>query len=396
MKKKIICAVLVGCVLVHGSGMPVRAAKTEPASLWNYRNRPEEQFPSESLQKEQLQNGQFQNGQLQKEQFQKETEEWIRKIIEEIGKSSVSEEWISPYQEKYREEMEKVLEEIKARYPELWAVLQAEETAVEEDKKEEKPTAAEQQEELAEKTKDEKPEEETKEERKGETEGEIKAGTEEETEEETEIHPEVLPELSAEVQEEAGEVSAEEQQELQLEELPVEDVELLAEDKEDEIVIPVRKTAEEIIGSGKEKLLEEIVPELPKVRLIYEETQKVTPEYQPVIRMENSEKAEIVSCMINGVEADYHWENNEICISPEGLAEGNNRITVTVKDKTGEICEMEPWEFQVEEDLLASVQGTETEETDTKVKSTAAGWFGRYLEVLKKLLMCTFHRGVFF
>ena len=75
---------------------------------------------------------------------------------------------------------------------------------------------------------------------------------------------------------------------------------------------------------------------------------EVDPGYTPEILLEGAaDTAEILSCMVNGAEADYEWKENKICLKAESLSEGYNRITVKVRDTDGVVRTMKPWEVNV-------------------------------------------------
>lgn len=77
-------------------------------------------------------------------------------------------------------------------------------------------------------------------------------------------------------------------------------------------------------------------------------SQEVDSGYIPEILLEGAaDTAEILSCMVNGSEADYEWKENKICLRAESLSEGYNRITVKVRDADGVIRTMKPWEVNV-------------------------------------------------
>ena len=68
---------------------------------------------------------------------------------------------------------------------------------------------------------------------------------------------------------------------------------------------------------------------------------EVDPGYTPEILLEGAgDTAEILSCMVNGIEAEYEWKENRICLKAESLSDGYNRITVKVRDADGcfEVC----------------------------------------------------------
>lgn len=70
--------------------------------------------------------------------------------------------------------------------------------------------------------------------------------------------------------------------------------------------------------------------------------------YTPEILLEGAaDTAEILSCMVNGSEAEYEWKENKICLKAESLSEGYNRITVKVRGADGIVRTMKPWEVNV-------------------------------------------------
>lgn len=75
---------------------------------------------------------------------------------------------------------------------------------------------------------------------------------------------------------------------------------------------------------------------------------EVDPGYTPEILLEGAaDTAEILSCMVNGSEAEYEWRENKICLKAESLSEGYNRITVKVRGADGIVRTMKPWEVNV-------------------------------------------------
>ena len=75
---------------------------------------------------------------------------------------------------------------------------------------------------------------------------------------------------------------------------------------------------------------------------------EVDPGYTPEILLEGAgDTAEILSCMVNGIEAEYEWKENRICLKAESLSDGYNRITVKVRDADGIVRSMKPWEVNV-------------------------------------------------
>ena len=75
---------------------------------------------------------------------------------------------------------------------------------------------------------------------------------------------------------------------------------------------------------------------------------EVDPGYTPEILLEGAgDTAEVLSCMVNGIEAEYEWKENRICLKAESLSDGYNRITVKVRDADGIVRSMKPWEVNV-------------------------------------------------
>ena len=75
---------------------------------------------------------------------------------------------------------------------------------------------------------------------------------------------------------------------------------------------------------------------------------EVDPGYTPEILLEGAaDTAEILSCMVNGSEAEYEWKENKICLKAESFSEGYNRITVKVRGADGIVRTMKPWEVNV-------------------------------------------------
>lgn len=90
--------------------------------------------------------------------------------------------------------------------------------------------------------------------------------------------------------------------------------------------------------------------ETPQPLTIYpaDTSAEVDAGYTPEILLEGAaDTAEILSCMVNGSEADYEWKENKICLKAESLSEGYNRITVKVRGADGVVRTMKPWEVNV-------------------------------------------------
>ena len=84
--------------------------------------------------------------------------------------------------------------------------------------------------------------------------------------------------------------------------------------------------------------------------------------FAPRIKMENIDAITVLSCMVNGEEIPYSLEQSELCIAPESLKAGKNRITLEVRDAAGNISAMQPWEFYVPREQAADTEIPETKE----------------------------------
>lgn len=103
---------------------------------------------------------------------------------------------------------------------------------------------------------------------------------------------------------------------------------------------------------------------------------EVDPGYTPEILLEGAaDTAEILSCMVNGSEAEYEWKENKICLKAESLSEGYNRITVKVRGADGIVRTMKPWEVNVKPKTSTLV----SQRTSQKPKGT------RLLQSLRRL-----------
>lgn len=72
--------------------------------------------------------------------------------------------------------------------------------------------------------------------------------------------------------------------------------------------------------------------------------------YIPTIKIHNYDDVKIISCMVNGKEAEYSWDGEYVKISDKYLNVGKNLITLETKDGAGNISSMEPWEIMVNEE----------------------------------------------
>lgn len=82
-------------------------------------------------------------------------------------------------------------------------------------------------------------------------------------------------------------------------------------------------------------------------RFIHDEKRYVEEEevYSPRIRVENCDVVRILSCMVNGKEAKYSWEGDEIVIESKCIGTGRSVITMETKDSAGNLSSMKPWEI---------------------------------------------------
>ena len=103
---------------------------------------------------------------------------------------------------------------------------------------------------------------------------------------------------------------------------------------------------------------------------------EIDPGYTPEILLEGAaDTAEILSCMVNGSEAEYEWKENKIWLKAESLSEGYNRITVKVRGADGIVRTMKPWEVNVKPKTSTLV----SQRTSQKPKGT------RLLQSLRRL-----------
>lgn len=103
---------------------------------------------------------------------------------------------------------------------------------------------------------------------------------------------------------------------------------------------------------------------------------EIDPGYTPEILLEGAaDTAEILSCMVNGSEAEYEWKENKICLKAGSLSEGYNRITVKVRGADGIVRTMKPWEVNVKPKTSTLV----SQRTSQKPKGT------RLLQSLRRL-----------
>ncbi|MDD3278735.1 MAG: hypothetical protein PHG16_07600 [Lachnospiraceae bacterium] len=91
--------------------------------------------------------------------------------------------------------------------------------------------------------------------------------------------------------------------------------------------------------------------------------------FTPVIKMENVDTTQVLTCMVNGREAGYHISGNQIQIDSGSLSTGKNQITVAVRDAAGHVSVMKPWEFRLEK----TESKPKTERVKVTVKSLLKG-----------------------
>lgn len=72
--------------------------------------------------------------------------------------------------------------------------------------------------------------------------------------------------------------------------------------------------------------------------------------FTPQIGLEDVDAVEILACMVNGEAVSCQWEEGKIKIPKENLKKGKNRISLSVRDAAGNITDMEPWDFILEEE----------------------------------------------
>ena len=65
-----------------------------------------------------------------------------------------------------------------------------------------------------------------------------------------------------------------------------------------------------------------------------------------LVRLENKDDVKILSCMVNGQEADYRWRSGGIAVSGDMLKPGDNVIALETMDRAGNLSVMEPWKVR--------------------------------------------------
>jgi len=90
--------------------------------------------------------------------------------------------------------------------------------------------------------------------------------------------------------------------------------------------------------------------------------------FTPAIELSNIDEITVLSCMVNGRAVAYEMQGNYLQIDENQIADGKNRITLEVKDGSGNISSMEPWEFYVKNED-AKTNNINTNETKTEKSS---------------------------
>jgi len=90
--------------------------------------------------------------------------------------------------------------------------------------------------------------------------------------------------------------------------------------------------------------------------------------FTPAIELSNIDEITVLSCMVNGRAVAYEIQGNYLQIDENQIADGKNRITLEVKDGSGNISSMEPWEFYVKNED-AKTNNINTNETKTEKSS---------------------------
>lgn len=106
--------------------------------------------------------------------------------------------------------------------------------------------------------------------------------------------------------------------------------------------------------------------------------------YSPVIQVKNYDDVKIISCMVNGKEAEYSWDGEYIRICSSAMSHGKNLITLETKDGAGNISSMEPWEIMVEKREIDSTEG--------KVNALKKMNLSLYEKIAKLLLLFIRHQ----
>jgi len=90
--------------------------------------------------------------------------------------------------------------------------------------------------------------------------------------------------------------------------------------------------------------------------------------FTPAIELSNIDEITVLSCMVNGRAVAYEMQGNYLQIDENQIADGKNRITLEVKDGSGNISSMEPWEFYVKNED-GKTNNINTNETKTEKSS---------------------------
>ena len=108
--------------------------------------------------------------------------------------------------------------------------------------------------------------------------------------------------------------------------------------------------------------------------------------FAPVIELSNIDEVTILSCLVNGRAVGYEVQEGCLQIDENQIADGKNRITLEVKDGSGNISSMEPWEFYIKK------ENTKTDNINTnKVKIEKNGFWDKVLAcVIRKII----NRGI--
>jgi|GEM_PF-2593215 len=108
--------------------------------------------------------------------------------------------------------------------------------------------------------------------------------------------------------------------------------------------------------------------------------------FAPVIELSNIDEVTILSCLVNGRAVGYEMQEGCLQIDENQIADGKNRITLEVKDGSGNISSMEPWEFYIKK------ESTKTNNINTdKVKIEKNGFWDKVLACFMRKII---NRGI--
>lgn len=139
---------------------------------------------------------------------------------------------------------------------------------------------------------------------------------------------------------------------------------------------------EDSVNKGEEPEMIKEVPVLQtekgKPKISYDrnyENAVLTEDFTPRLSLENPQDVTVISCSVNGREADYQINDGEMIIPKDALERGKNRIIITVKDQQGDLTVMEPWEFFIGDGPQMDKEDEKNKDGETEAgeKKTSGG-----------------------